>query len=142
MTEHYQQAQTCDEVATGVLDAATIESVSLRLNLISDGIFGAHEVSDDVLEYFAGKLAIAKDTHERSEKYAIIEKVMAQLNSDEREGGLWTACSLVLVGSAVNLNAASAIVTQEGVLRHGVPLGDWRITVERIAAPQPAEAHA
>lgn len=69
---------------------------------------------------------------EKAEKFAVIERVMEMLECDEREGGVWTACSLLLISSAHKLNSGRAVVDQEGVTVAGEQLGDWRVTVERV----------
>lgn len=71
---------------------------------------------------------------ERAEKFAVIEKVMDMLECDEREGGVWTACTLLLISSAHKMNSAESIVTQESVTVDGENIGDWRVTVQRIDA--------
>lgn len=73
---------------------------------------------------------------EKAEKFAIIERCMEQLQCDEREGGIVTACTLLLIGSAHQMNAARAVVTQEGVTISGEVVGDWRVTIERTAKPK------
>lgn len=69
---------------------------------------------------------------EKAEKFAVIERVMEMLECDEREGGIWTACSLLLISSAHKLNSDRSVVDQEGVTIAGEQLGDWRVTVERV----------
>lgn len=71
---------------------------------------------------------------ERAEKYAVIERVMEMLKCDEREGGIWTACTLLLIGSAHGMNSARSTVDQEGVDIAGDNIGDWRVIVERLSA--------
>lgn len=70
---------------------------------------------------------------EKAEKFAIIERCMDQLECDEREGGIWTICTLLLIGSAHRLNSSNSVVTQEDVTVEGQDIGDWRVTVERIS---------
>lgn len=69
---------------------------------------------------------------EKADKYATIERVMAMLKCDEREGGIWTACTLLLIGSAHKMNSVKSVIDQEGVTVAGEHLGNWRVTVECI----------
>ena len=57
----------------------------------------------------------------------------------KREGGIWTACTLLLIGSAHKMNSAKSVVDQEGVTVAGEQLGNWRVTVERIVAALSAQ---
>ena len=70
---------------------------------------------------------------EKAEKFAIIERCMDQLECDEREGGIWTIWTLLLIGSAHRLNSSNSVVTQEDVTVEGQDIGDWRVTVDRIS---------
>ncbi len=81
----------------------------------------------DLLELIAENERLAA----KAEKFAAIERVMEMLECDEREGGIWTACSL-LISSAHKMNSGRSVVDQEGVTVAGEQLGDWRLTVERI----------
>lgn len=79
---------------------------------------------------------------DKADKYATIERVMAMLECDEREGGVWTACTLLLIGSAHKMNSTKSTVDQEGVTVSGEQLGNWRVTVERIDAALAAKEGA
>ena len=74
-----------------------------------------------------------EELREKADKFATIERVMEMLACDEREGGVWTACTLLLISSAHQMNSAISTITQEGVTVQGKRLGDWRVTVEQLA---------
>lgn len=82
-------------------------------------------------------LAELEALREKAEKFAIIERVMEVLKCDEREGGIWTACSLLLISSAHKMDSAVSVVDQKGVTASGESLGDWRVTVERVSKEAP-----
>lgn len=79
-----------------------------------------------------GLSSAALALQEKAEKFAIIERCMDQLRCDEREGGIWTICSLLLIGSAHQLNSGWSVVTQEGVTIGDAEIGNWRVTVEKL----------
>ena len=79
--------------------------------------------------------ALRKD----AEKFRHVERAMEALGCDEREGGIVTAASLVLISSAHKLNAARGVIEQEGVTFDDDSIGDWRVTIERIDAAMAAK---
>lgn len=117
-------------VTLAALSAVTAERDRLReqcdLNDMVHGTKGRERV--------AALLSQNEALREKADKYATIERVMAMLECDEREGGIWTACTLLLIGSAHKMNSAKSVVDQEGVTVAGEQLGNWRVTVERIRA--------
>lgn len=93
---------------------------------------GGGVVSFVLASDYDAAISRAEDLREKSDKYATIERVMEMLQCDEREGGIWTACSLVLISSAHKMNSTLSTVEPKGVTFEGEQLGDWRVTVERI----------
>ncbi|MFJ1336780.1 ead/Ea22-like family protein [Pseudomonas caricapapayae] len=63
---------------------------------------------------------------------------MEQLKSDEQGAAIWSACARILISLASDMNSARSIVTEEGVTSGGVEIGDWRVTVERLAMAKEA----
>ncbi|MGY2158545.1 hypothetical protein [Pseudomonas tolaasii] len=88
----------------------------------------AVEIERDQLK--AENEALRKD----ADKWQIVERAMTQLQSDEQGAAIWSACSRILISVAGKLNSAHSTVTEEGVTFEGEEVGDWRVTVERIAA--------
>ena len=89
---------------------------------------------EDLAAFRANAHAEAEALREKAGKYATIERVMKMLECDERDGGVWTACTLLLISSAHKMNSAKSVVEQEGVTVAGEQIGNWRVTVERIDA--------
>ena len=83
---------------------------------------------DAVLEL----IAELERLREKAEKFGHVERAMEALRCDEREGGIVTAASLVLISTAHNLNAARGVIDQECVTFDDKSIGDWRVTIERI----------
>ena len=77
-------------------------------------------------------IAEVERLREKAEKFGHVERAMEALRCNEREGGIVTAASLVLISSAHNLNAARGVIDQEGVTFDDESIGDWRVTIERI----------
>jgi len=67
-----------------------------------------------------------------AEKWQIVETAMAQLQSDEQEASIWSACSRILISVAHKLNSGTSTVTEEGVTVGEEEIGDWCVTVKRI----------
>lgn len=72
---------------------------------------------------------------------SLVEKLnqMAPVFADEK-GGIssgW-ALGMALTSMANKAGATKAELLFEGQTSKGVPIGDWRVTVERIAAPDKA----
>lgn len=65
-------------------------------------------------------------------------RAMEQLKSDEQGAAIWSACSRILISLASDLNSARSVVTEEGVTKDGAEIGDWRVTVERLAMAKEA----
>lgn len=68
-----------------------------------------------------------------------VKKIASTLYGDithEQEGPVmqFTAASLVLINIAHTSNAEISEITQEGVTVKGVPVGDYKVTVEKINA--------
>lgn len=95
-----------------------------------------HSYAQQLLADYEKALARIAELEEPAAKFAIIERCMEQLESDEREAGIWTTCSLILIGSSHKLNSTNSKVTQEAVTVSGECIGDWTVTVERIKEPQ------
>ncbi len=66
-------------------------------------------------------------------KWEIVKRAGDQLLADEGRAAIWSACSRILISVASELNSGRSVVTEEGVTNGGVEIGDWRVTVERIA---------
>lgn len=79
-----------------------------------------------------GVVPAIEKLREDADKWKIVERAMAQLQSDEQGAAIWSACSRILISVAGELNSARSTVTEEGVTFGGVEIGDWRVTVERI----------
>ena len=77
-------------------------------------------------------IAEVERLREKAEKFGHVERAMEALRCDEREGGIVTAASLVLISTAHNLNAARGVIDQECVTFDDKSIGDWRVTIERI----------
>lgn len=77
-------------------------------------------------------IAEVERLREKAEKFGHVERAMEALRCDEREGGIVTAASLVLISIAHNLNAARGVIDQECVTFYDKSIGDWRVTIERI----------
>lgn len=71
---------------------------------------------------------------EKARRFGFVENVMEALACDEREGGIVTAASLILISSAHRMNAKRGVIDQEGVTFDDGQIGDWRVTIERIDA--------
>ena len=71
---------------------------------------------------------------EKACKFGFVEKAMEALACDEREGGIVTAASLILISSAHRMNAKRGVIDQEGVTFDDGQIGDWRVTIERVDA--------
>lgn len=69
-------------------------------------------------------------------KWKTVESAMNQLQSDERGASIWSVCSRLLISVAQKLNSSVSTVTEEGVTIGDVEVGDWRVTVERVKAPE------
>jgi len=89
--------------------------------------------------------ALAAVTAERdrlakqASKFRLVERAMEALGCDEREGGIVTAASLILISSAHRMNAKRGVIDQEGVTLDDGCIGDWRVTIERISAAMAAK---
>lgn len=77
-------------------------------------------------------IAEVERLREKADKFGHVERAMEALRCDEREGGIVTAASLVLISTAHNLNAARGVIDQECVTFDDKSIGDWRVTIERI----------
>lgn len=73
--------------------------------------------------------ALRKD----AENWQTVRRAMDQLKSDEQGAAIWSACSRILISLVSDLNSARSVVTEEGVTKDGAEIGDWRVTVERLA---------
>lgn len=80
------------------------------------------------LALLAERDALRKD----ADKFRHVERAMEALGCDEREGGIVTAASLILISSAHRMNAKRGVIDQEGVTFGDGQIGDWRVTIERI----------
>ncbi|WP_332774410.1 hypothetical protein [Pseudomonas sp. ESBL1] len=78
--------------------------------------------------------ALRKD----AENWKTVQRAMEQLKSDEQGAAIWSACSRILISLASDLNSARSVVTEEGVTKDGAEIGDWRVTVERLAIAKEA----
>ena len=67
-------------------------------------------------------------------KWEVVKRAGDQLLADEGRAAIWSACSRILISVASELNYGLSVVTEEGVTKGGVNIGDWRVTVERIDA--------
>jgi hypothetical protein len=76
---------------------------------------------------------------EQANKFRHVERAMEALGCDEREGGIVTAASLILISSAHRMNAKRGVIDQEGVTLDGGCIGDWRVTIERISPAMAAK---
>lgn len=76
---------------------------------------------------------------EQASKFRLVERAMEALACDEREGGIVTAASLILISSAHRMNAKRGVIDQEGVTLDGGCIGDWRVTIERISPAMAAK---
>ncbi|MEW2925143.1 ead/Ea22-like family protein [Pseudomonas juntendi] len=65
-------------------------------------------------------------------------RAMEQLKADEQGAAIWSACSRILISLASDLNSARSVVTEDGVTKDGAEIGDWRVTVERLAMAKEA----
>ncbi len=74
--------------------------------------------------------ALRKD----ADKWKTVKRAGDQLLADEGGAAIWSACSRVLITLSHELNSTRSVVTEDGVTKDGVEIGDWRITVERIDA--------
>lgn len=84
-------------------------------------------------------LPVIEALREKADKYATIERIMKMLECDERQGGIWAACSLLLITCAHRMNSFRSVVEQECATAAGEDLGNWRVTVERIDAAMDAK---
>ncbi|WP_430316971.1 ead/Ea22-like family protein [Pseudomonas sp. p1(2021b)] len=75
---------------------------------------------------------------EDAENWKTVQRAMEQLKSDEQGAAIWSACSRILISLASDLNSARSVVTEEGVTKDGAEIGDWRVTVERLAMAKEA----
>lgn len=73
-----------------------------------------------------------------AENWKTVQRAMEQLKSDEQGAAIWSACSRILISLASDLNSARSVVTEEGVTKDGAEIGDWRVTVERLAMAKEA----
>lgn len=73
-----------------------------------------------------------------AENWQTVRRAMDQLKSDEQGAAIWSACSRILISLASDLNSARSVVTEEGVTKDGADIGDWRVTVERLAIAKEA----
>lgn len=103
---------------------------SLLLSSTEDAQFVSAARPEVVLALIAENEALRKD----ADKWQIVERAMTQLQSDEQDAAIWSACSRILISVANELNSSRSVVTEEGVTSDGVEIGDWRVTVERIDA--------
>ena len=139
------------EFAEGEIEAKTaIEELQDALSAVTaerDRLLEEAELHDRIMSESCAKALAERDQlraevealREKADKYATIERVMEVLECDEREGGIWTACTLLLISSAHKMNSAKSVVDQEGVTVAGEQLGNWRVTVERIDAAMAAK---
>ncbi len=94
--------------------------------------FGVAVLERDQLK--AENEALRKD----AENWKTVQRAMEQLKSDEQGAAIWSVCSRILISLASDLNSARSVVTEEGVTKDGAEIGDWRVTVERLAMAKEA----
>lgn len=63
-----------------------------------------------------------------------VKGVMSILNVDDKEGAIWTACSLLLISCAFKMKSALTIINQDGVTIANADIGDWQVRVEQVKA--------
>lgn len=90
---------------------------------------GVKTALDERDQLKAEKEALREDV----ENWKAVQRAMAQLKSDEHGAAIWSACSRILISLASDLNSVRSVVTEEGVTKDGTEIGDWRVTVERLA---------
>lgn len=78
-------------------------------------------------------IELPEEVIKNAEKWKIVQRCMDMLQSDERNASIWSACSLLLISTAHKLNSALSTVLEEGVTIGEEKIGDWRVTVERVA---------
>ncbi|MBK3479821.1 hypothetical protein JJD66_27445 [Pseudomonas sp. MF6751] len=76
----------------------------------------------------------AEELRKEADKWKSVQRAGDQLLADEGRAAIWSACSRILISVANELNSGRSVVTEEGVTKGGVEIGDWRVTVERIDA--------
>ena len=101
------------------------EQVCTNYNQVS---FASEERGKQIAELKAECEGLRAD----AEKWKIVESAMAQLQSDEQEASIWSACSRILISVAHKLNSGTSTVTEEGVTVGDEEIGDWCVTVSRI----------
>lgn len=67
-----------------------------------------------------------------SRKWKGIERTMVKLQSGKTIATIWSACSRILISLTDELKSVRSVITEEGVTKKDVEIGDWRVTVERI----------
>jgi len=66
-----------------------------------------------------------------------VKALALELRDTYGQDALWfTMAGHVLIDSARQINAETTGLTLSGVTVKGEPIGDWRIVVERIKAPE------
>ena len=112
-----------DEAGTASVEDGTIAKVALE----------AYRAALSAVTAERDRLA------EQASKFRLVERAMEALGCDEREGGIVTAASLILISSAHRMNAKRGVIDQEGVTLDDDCIGDWRVTIERISAAMAAK---
>lgn len=107
------------------------EQVCANYNRVS---FASEERGKQIDQLKAENEVLRKD----AENWQTVRRAMDQLKSDEQGAAIWSACSLILISLVSDLNCARSVVTEEGVTKDGAEIGDWRVTVERLAMAKEA----
>jgi len=143
ITNWNRRAQPAE--AEGVADLKPIlEAVEREYEMggLSDGLY-ADYASDVAKRYASDALSAVTAERDRlaeqASKFRLVERAMEALACDEREGGIVTAASLILISSAHRMNAKRGVIDQEGVTLDDDCIGDWRVTIERISPAMAAK---
>jgi hypothetical protein len=151
----YRDSIQCPEAYRAFIEKASpaaiaelvAENVRLRSDYASladfnpdwDRLKAAQDSAREHMEIIRQLKAENEALRKNADKWQIVERAMAQLQSDEQGAAIWSACSRILISVAGELNSARSTVTEEGVTFGGVEAGDWRVTVERIDAAMSKE---
>ncbi|GEM_PF-1994037 len=118
---------------------SNVTRYELRATDDSVGLFATDKPNTRGMQYVTASaydtlLAERDALAEKARRFGFVEKAMEALACDEREGGIVTAASLILISSAHRMNAKRGVIDQEGVTLDDGQIGDWRVTIERIDA--------
>ena len=133
MTDYEDLMKRCQRGATNLNDAnnllAECYGMLGQLGAQAETVARAYAIAGDREHELRTELAaLRKD----ADKWKIVQRCMEVLQTDERNASIWSTCSRLLISTAHKMNSAVSTVLEEGVTIGEEPIGDWRVTVERV----------